>query len=382
MNTTSNDNFLHPKKPSAESTSKTISETQKALEKLTNKRIKTYQSFKTNNLIGEQNKTNQLSYKYINYKSNSNNSNSHLIKLVSLPVDPLSSVKFRHHKIAQSNTNENNFVPVLQEPSKKISYEEQKKWKIPPCVSIAKNPKGLVIPLDIRLANDGRNLREFQTNKNFAKFADVLNMAEKKVKSEIQEHNKIAKSIQIAAAMKKEQELKEAAKIARQERNSFFSNVTFDEISEKNSILNNKRKRDDDAKKERDELRLLRKKEIEYDIKIEKQKKYEGERDTDIYFGGVKNIGGVDTRLYEKEGGIENKLDYNEDCEVYDKPLFDEKNKISNIYKTYNNSGAGNSRKLISKMITQGGKMFNSDLEVLNSRKEGPIQFEKSVENN
>ena len=275
----------------------------------------------------------------------------------------------------------------MQEPSKKISYEEQKKWKIPPCVSISKNPKGFVIPLNIRLANDGRNFREYQANKNFAKFADVLNLAEKQVKAEIQEHNRIAQSIQIAAAMKKEQELKEAAKIARQERNSFISSSINDDIENKNNsdLLSNKRKREDDGKRERDELRYLRKKEIEYENKVERYKRFEDEgRDINdlAFLGGGQGINNVlDSRLYEKEGGIENKLDYNEDCEVYDKPLFDDKIKLSNIYKTYNNSGEGNSKKLISKIITQGGKMFNSDLEVLNSKKEGPIQFEKFADN-
>ncbi len=212
------------KKPTEGETQENIYKTKKALEKLTNRRIKTYQSFKTNNLSNESNKNNQLCYKYIDYKLDSNKSKSHLIKLVALPVDPLSNLKYKHHKIPLSNTNEKNFVPVLQEPAQKLSYEEQKKWKIPPCVNMSNNPKGLVIPLDIRLANDGRNLREYQANQNFAKFADILALTEKNVRKEIEDRNKIAQSIQIAAAMKKEQELKEAAKQARLERKSLNNN--------------------------------------------------------------------------------------------------------------------------------------------------------------
>ena len=206
------------KKPTEEETLENIYNTQKALEKLANRRIKTYQSFKTNSLSNESNKNNQLCYKYIDYRLDSNKSKSHLIKLVALPVDPLSNLKYKHHKIPLSYTNEKNFVPVLQEPAQKLSYEEQKKWKIPPCVNMSNNPKGLVIPLDIRLANDGRNLRKYQANQNFAKLADILALTEKNVRKEIEDRNKIAQSIQIAAAMKKEQELREAAKQARQER--------------------------------------------------------------------------------------------------------------------------------------------------------------------
>ena len=409
MSTKTNKDFL--KKPSEESTLENIYNTKKALEKLSNHRIKTYQSFKTNNLNLDSNKGNQLCYKYINYQfdspNNVNNSskNSHLIKLVALPVDPLSNIKYRHHKIPLSNTNEKNFVPVLQSPSKPLSLEEQKKWKIPPCVNMSNNPKGLVIPLDIRLANDGRNLREYKANKNFAKFADILALTEKNVRKEIEDRNKIAQSIQIAAAMKKEQELKEAAKQARMERKSFNKNNNSSSIiytldnsdiinknREDNYILNNKRKRsisseeEEKERKERNELRELRKKEIEYERRQELIKKYENEgRDINdkILLGQnnmINNNNVIDSRLYEIEDGIENPFDYNEDVQVYDKPLFNDKNKLSNIYKNFNSSGGENTKKLMGKILSQKGKLFNTDLDAINSRKEGPVQFEKAIE--
>ncbi len=91
----------------------------------------------------------------------------------------------------------------------------------------------------------------------------------------------------------------------------------------------------------------------------------------------INNNNVIDSRLYDQQGGIENVFDYNEDCEVYDKPLFNDKKKLSNIYKTFNTSGA-TSKRLMSKIISQGGKVFNNDLDAINSRKEGPVQFEKS----
>ena len=411
MSTKKDKDFL--KKPSEESTLQNIYNTKKALEKLSNHRIKTYQSFKTNNLNLDSNKNNQLTYKYINYQFDSQNNsskNSHLIKLVALPVDPLSNIKYRHHKIPLSNTNEKNFVPVLQTPSKPLSLEEQKKWKIPPCVNMSNNPKGLVIPLDIRLANDGRNLREYKANKNFAKFADILALTEKNVRKEIDERNKIAQSIQIAAAMKKELELKEAAKQARMERKSFNKNNNASSVvysldnsdflnnnnkkREESHILNNKRKRSMNSeeekesieRKERNELREIRKKEIEYERRQELIKKYEKEgRDINdkVLLGQnnmINNNNVIDSRLYEIEGGIENPFDYNEDVQVYDKPLFNDKNKLSNIYKNFNSTGGENTKKLMGKILSQKGKLFNTDLDAINSRKEGPVQFEKANE--
>ena len=409
MTSENNKNILQ--KPSEVSTLQNIYNTKKALEKLSNHRIKTYQSFKTNNLNVDSNKNNQLCYKYINYQFDSNNNNknsnknSHLIKLVALPVDPLSNLKYKHHKIPLSNTNEKNFVPVLHSAPAPLSLEEQKKWKIPPCVNMSNNPKGLVIPLDIRLANDGRNLREYKANKNFAKFADILAMTEKNVRKEIEERNKIAQSIQIAAAMKKEKELKEAAKQARMERKSYtnknstnnnssmvYSLDTSDILNNKeeegNYLLKNKRERSKDKeekeRKERNELREIRKRDIEYERRLELIKQYEKEgRDINdkILLGQnnmINNNNVIDSRLYELEGGIENPFDYNEDCQVYDKPLFNGKNKLSNIYKNFNSLGGENSKKLMGKILSQKGKLFNSDLEAINSRKEGPVQFEKA----
>ena len=205
--------------------------------------------------------------------------------------------------------------------------------------------------------------------------------------------------------MKKEKELKEAAKQARMERKSFmnknsnnnssmvYSLDTSDILSNKkgdnNYLLNNKRERskekeEEKERKERNELREIRKKEIEYERRAELIKKYEKEgRDINdkILLGQnnlINNNNVIDSRLYEIEGGIENPFDYNEDCQVYDKPLFNGKNKLSNIYKNFNSLGGENSKKLMGKILSQKGKLFTSDLDAINSRKEGPVQFEKA----
>jgi hypothetical protein len=40
-----------------------------------------------------------------------------------------------------------------------VTAEDQANWKIPPCISNWKNAKGYTIPLDKRLAADGRGLQ-------------------------------------------------------------------------------------------------------------------------------------------------------------------------------------------------------------------------------
>jgi hypothetical protein len=51
-------------------------------------------------------------------------------------------------------------APVLHSPPRKTSAKEQQEWVIPPCISNWKNAKGYTIPLDKRLAADGRGLQE------------------------------------------------------------------------------------------------------------------------------------------------------------------------------------------------------------------------------
>lgn len=73
-------------------------------------------------------------------------------------------------------------APVLHSPTRKVSVKDQKEWKIPPCISNWKNAKGYTIPLDKRLAADGRGLQQTHINENFAKLAESLYVADRKVR--------------------------------------------------------------------------------------------------------------------------------------------------------------------------------------------------------
>ena len=57
---------------------------------------------------------------------------------------------------------------------------DQQDWKIPPSISNWKNPKGYTIPLDKRLAADGRNLQDVVVNDKFAALSEDLYLAERK----------------------------------------------------------------------------------------------------------------------------------------------------------------------------------------------------------
>ena len=66
--------------------------------------------------------------------------------------------KFRHKKVPRGAGSPP--VPVMHSPPRAVSVKDQQDWKVPPCISNWKNPKGYTIPLDKRLAADGRGLQE------------------------------------------------------------------------------------------------------------------------------------------------------------------------------------------------------------------------------
>ena len=66
----------------------------------------------------------------------------------------------------------------MHSPPRPVSVKDQQDWKIPPCISNWKNAKGYTIPLDKRLAADGRGLQETAINDNFAQFTEALYVAE------------------------------------------------------------------------------------------------------------------------------------------------------------------------------------------------------------
>ena len=69
-------------------------------------------------------------------------------------------------------------MPVMHSPPRSVSAREQQDWKIPPCISNGKTAQGYTIPLDKRLAADGRGLQETAINDNFAKMTEALYVAE------------------------------------------------------------------------------------------------------------------------------------------------------------------------------------------------------------
>jgi SNW domain-containing protein 1 len=77
-------------------------------------------------------------------------------------------------------------APIMHSPPRKVTVKEQKVWRIPPCIFNWKNAKAYTIPLDKRIAADGRGLQQVHINDKFAKLSEALYMAEIKERERIE----------------------------------------------------------------------------------------------------------------------------------------------------------------------------------------------------
>ena len=139
-----------------------------------------------------------------------------IVKMQEMPVDPLEPPKFRHTKAPRGPGSPP--VPVMHSPPRKVSAEEAANWKVPPCVSNWKNAKGYTIPLDKRLAADGRGLQETAINDGFAKFAEALYVAEHSAREAVELRAAVGRELASTEREAKERQLRELAAAARAER--------------------------------------------------------------------------------------------------------------------------------------------------------------------
>jgi SNW domain-containing protein 1 len=137
-------------RPSAEEVQSTADRTRLALEKITNTKIKAAQPKHVPETGG--------SVSFVRYTPNGEEGKQRIIKMVETVEDPLEPPRFKHKKIPRGPPSPP--APILRSPPRKVTSEEQKAWMIPPCISNWKNNKGYTIPLDKRLAADGRGLQD------------------------------------------------------------------------------------------------------------------------------------------------------------------------------------------------------------------------------
>jgi SNW domain-containing protein 1 len=350
----------------------------------------------------------ELSNKYIKY-STKDGSKKRIVRIQQNQVDPLCPPQYKSKRIPQGPRSPPE--PLLRSPPNKIKLEENKNWKIPPCISNYKNSKGFLIPLNMRLSADGRSSQNLTISENFKKFTSALYHSEKEGRKYLEEKKKLNALLEMEEIKKQEEDLKANLNMAKQKKDSIFADEQESFITanpkDKNSHFQKSHKNKDNSddsmdysdnsekiqkkissqskeEKQRDLIRFMLKKNIERDNRINELGKktkdliLSKERDITERVALGEKVGDftskelkLDNKLVHLDSGLDSGFKGNNVYDLYDKPLFKEKVKV-NIYsgvKEFNNIDGDDDFEFLKKK-----EAFTSKNGQVRSK---PIVFEK-----
>ncbi|ORX50495.1 hypothetical protein DM01DRAFT_1337673 [Hesseltinella vesiculosa] len=212
-------------RPSEDEVMSVAEKTKAALERIVNGKIKAAQPKNVVSTSGGTNKD-PTYIRYTPAQGGSNGATQRIIRMVDAPVDPMAPPSFQHKKIPRGPPSPP--APVMHSPPRKLTAEQQAEWIIPPCISNWKNTKGYTIPLDKRLAADGRGLQELTINDKFAKFSEALGAADRHAREEVRQRNLMQQKLAQKEKDVEEEKLRSLAQKAREERSGFKSAAADD----------------------------------------------------------------------------------------------------------------------------------------------------------
>ncbi|OEH75238.1 SNW/SKI-interacting protein A [Cyclospora cayetanensis] len=296
-----------------------------------------------------------------------------LLRLEDVAVDPLDPPRFKHKRVPAARFSPP--PPVLHSPTRKLTLQDQQDWKIPPCVSNWKNQKGYTIPLDKRVAADGRNLQDVSVNDKFASLSEALYIAERQAREEIRLRNEVKKQKKIREEELREQQLRQLAAQARAERAQL--------------LQQSRRPAGGDAEEEaerqqREQVAREREKDIERAVRLEKSKgkrRDDSQRDiSELVALGLpvdakkqRTDAMFDSRLFNQAGGTDSGYKGGEDdtYALYDRPLFAQRGGAG-IYQF--------SRERFASSVGEGSELAAfAGADKTRYTRTGPVEFEKDV---
>ncbi|CAD6196097.1 unnamed protein product [Caenorhabditis auriculariae] len=303
-------------------------------------------------------------------------SQQRIIRMVEEQKDPMEPPKFKiNQKIPRAPPSPP--APVMHSPPRKVTAKDQNDWKIPPCISNWKNPKGFTVALDKRLAADGRGLQQTHINENFAKLADALYIADRKAREAVEARAQLERRVAQNKKAEQEEKMRQMAAKARQERagNRKRDEDEDDQVKAREEI---RRDRLDDIRKERniarsrpDKLdRLRREKDRDISEKIVLGLPDANKRTGEPQF---------DQRLFDQSKGLDSGAMDEDTYNPYDKAWRGGDNVQQHIYRPSKNIDKDIYGDDLDKIMSQ--KRFVPDKGFSgaegSSRGAGPVQFEK-----
>ncbi|KAF2637256.1 hypothetical protein P280DRAFT_112942 [Massarina eburnea CBS 473.64] len=312
-----------------------------------------------------------------------------ILKIQQRQMDPMEPPKHKHKRIPGGPPSPP--PPVLHSPPRKLTAEDQENWRIPPPISNWKNPKGYTVPLDKRLAADGRGLQDVTINDKFAQMGEALQAADRHAREEVKQRALMQQRLAEKEKLQKEENLRNLARQAREDRtNNSRRRSRSDSDSDSDSEEEAVRRREE-ARRERkqDFQREMRQSKMGTERKIQMLAR-EQNRDISekVALGLAKPTQSgesmYDQRLFNQSSGFD--AGFNEDNH-YDKPLFAAQDAIASIYRPSVQQDDGEDEGQTYDRITKSSKF-----EVLGRAKdgfkgtdlqeprEGPVQFEKETD--
>ncbi|KAF2708939.1 hypothetical protein K504DRAFT_468162 [Pleomassaria siparia CBS 279.74] len=313
-----------------------------------------------------------------------------ILKIQQKQIDPMEPPKFKFKRIPRGPPSPP--PPVLHSPPRKLTAEDQELWKIPPPISNWKNPKGYTVPLDKRLAADGRGMQDITINDKFSQFSEALGAADRHAREEVKQRALMQQRLAEKEKLQKEENLRKLAQQAREER----ANVS--RRRSRGSSSGSGSDDEEEAARQREEARRERKRENERELRQSRMgterriQMMAREQNRDISekvaLGLAKPTQSgesmYDSRLFNQSSGFN--AGFNED-QHFDKPLFAAQEAISSIYRPSLQQDDGEDDGATYDRITKSSKF-----EVLGKAKEGfkgadlqeardgPVQFEKDTD--
>lgn len=378
-------------RPDEETEAEITKKTREALEKIVTGKISNAQP--TNAGVQEGKGPTYIRYTPTASSINANSAvTQRVIRLSEAPSDPLEPPKFKLKKVPKGPPSPP--VPVMHSPPRKITVKDQQDWKIPPCISNWKNNKGYTIPLDKRLAADGRGLQDVQINDNFAKLSEALYIAERTSREEVSKRAEVARLISIKEKEKKEEVLRKLAQEARMERaTAQVENDSEEEEEEEVDEAEN----DKVGIRERQEIMESRRRERERDLRMQRNRSAaarNADRDVSerLALGqAVANPSSetlYDQRLFNQSQGMSAGFGDEESYNIYSKPLFSGSQAASNMLHRPKKDaetegsygGEADYNKLLDTSKFKPDKDFsgvNRDKETAKQARSGPVEFEQ-----
>ncbi|KAI6005778.1 pre-mRNA-processing protein 45 [Pisolithus albus] len=398
-------------RPSEEEVQATTERTRQALEKLVTGKIKVAQPKNVPDVNG---KTSYVRYTP-GQQGGGDGLKQRIIKMTEVAEDPLEPPRFKHKKIPRGPPSPP--PPVLRSPPRKATAAEQKEWMIPPCISNWKNNKGYTIPLDKRLAADGRGLQDVHINDGFAKFSEALYIADRHAREEVRQRALMQQKLAQKEKEAKEENLRLLAQRAREERSGVSQAVPSRPTAESRAAVTTalggygsesgteeEDEDDEEAAKLRDTLRADKRREREREMRMsnmgaeQRAKMLARQQNRDISEKVALGLAKptiskesmLDSRLFNRES-LNNSFGDDDGYALYDRPLFHGSTAAAAIYKARGNIGPeGGTEEAFGGGTEEGiGKALDNDrfglgrprvgFEGANEQevREGPVQFEK-----